>query len=78
MTLLNATKNQSYLILSISQCDEAIKSRFFQLGFIPGRQIILKRKAPLFGDPLLIEVDDSQIALTKAEANLIQIQNIEA
>jgi Fe2+ transport system protein FeoA len=78
MTLLNATKNQTYLISSISECDEAIKSRFFQLGFIPGRQILLRRKAPLFGDPLLIEIDDSQVALTKTEANLIQIQQLEA
>jgi Fe2+ transport system protein FeoA len=78
MTLLNATKNQLYLISSISECDEAIKSRFFQLGFIPGREILLKRKAPFFGDPLLVEIDDSQIALTKSEANLIQIQNLEA
>ncbi len=78
MTLLNALKNQTYLISAILECDDAIKSRFFQLGFIPGNKILLKRKAPLFGDPLLVEIDDSQIALTKSEANLIQIENLEA
>jgi Fe2+ transport system protein FeoA len=74
MTLLNAEKNQPYTITQILPCDELLRSRFFQLGFIPGSELILRRKAPVFGDPLLFEIGDSQIAITKSEAILVEIE----
>lgn len=74
MTLEKSKKNQVYKIINIEAPDEAMKSRFFQLGFNPGSTLLLKRKAPFFGDPLLFEVGDSQIALTKLEASYIKVE----
>lgn len=51
--------------------------RLIQLGFYEGALVTLKRKAPIFGDPLLFQVGESQIALTKAEASEIEVIEIE-
>jgi Fe2+ transport system protein FeoA len=76
MNLIDAKRNQLYTITKLLDCDKSIQSRFFQLGFMPGNELILKRKAPLFGDPLLFEIGDSQIALTKLEAALIEVDKV--
>jgi Fe2+ transport system protein FeoA len=73
MTLLEASKNTNYTIQSILTDEEVISSRFYKLGFYPGANISFKRKAPLFGDPLLFQIGESQVALTKSEAKLIEI-----
>ena len=39
----------------------------------PGARIMLKRKAPLFFDPLLVQVELSQFALSKNEAKAIEV-----
>ncbi len=78
MNLLNAKKHNVYIIKEVSTSDESLRTRFFHLGFSPGNALTLKRKAPLFGDPLLFEVGDSQIALTKNEAKLIEVEKLEA
>ena len=78
MNLLNAKKHSVYIIKEVSTSDGGLKTRFFHLGFTPGNSLTLKRKAPLFGDPLLYEVGDSQIALTKNEAKLIEVEKLEA
>jgi len=77
MNLINAKKNETYIIIDILKCSDEIQSRFNQLGFNLGSKIVLKRKAPFFGDPLLFEVGESQIALTKNEASLIKIDLIQ-
>ena len=73
MTLDKSTKNITYLIKSINAPDEKTQKRFFQLGFNLGKKLTLKRKAPFFGDPLLFEIAESQVALTKVEASYIEI-----
>lgn len=77
MKLLDAKKNKKYKIIKIEVSDESTLCRFSQLGFIPGENIFLKRKAPLFGDPLLFAVGESQVALTKSEALLVEIEEFQ-
>jgi Fe2+ transport system protein FeoA len=76
MNLSKSIKNKIYKILNIDAPDEALKSRLFQLGFNIGCTILLKRKAPFFGDPLLFEIGESQIALTKLEASYILVEEV--
>ena len=76
MNLAQSKKNIVYKVEDIKSDSELIKSRLFQLGFTLGNTLILKRKAPIFGDPLLFEIGVSQIALTKEEASLIQVSEI--
>lgn len=73
MTLDKAERNKAYTIKQILENEEEITARFYKLGIYPGGQIILKRKAPLFSDPLLFDVDGCQIALTKKEAALLEV-----
>ncbi len=73
MNLSQTRKHIKYIIKSINAPDEVIQTRFFQLGFNEGSLIYLKRKAPIFGDPMLFEIGESQVALTKAEACFIEV-----
>lgn len=74
MKLSKSAKDQWYTIESIEHQNEDLVSRFQKLGIFPGAQIMLKRKAPLFKDPLLFLVNDSLIALTKSEAACVEIR----
>ena len=76
MKLSKSVKNQKYKIINIDAPDADLRSRFFQLGFNPGASILLKRKAPIFSDPLLFEIGESQIALTKQEASYILVEEV--
>jgi Fe2+ transport system protein FeoA len=44
------------------------------LGFVNGATIEVKKKAPLFKEPLLVEVRGRLIALSKAEAELVSVE----
>jgi len=51
-----------------------IESRLMHLGFVDGATIEVKMKAPLFKEPLLVEVRGRLIALSKAEADLVNVE----
>lgn|GEM_PF-1529996 len=51
-----------------------IESRLMHLGFIHGSKIIIKKKAPVFKEPILVEVRGRMVALTKAEAALVNVE----
>ena len=51
-----------------------IESRLMHLGFVDGAKIVVKRKAPFFKEPLLVEVRGRLIALSKAEAELVTVE----
>ena len=53
-----------------------VESRLMHLGFIPGEEIMVKRKAPIFHEPLLVEVRGRPVALNKLEASLIKVELI--
>ncbi|MBD63771.1 MAG: hypothetical protein CME62_01075 [Halobacteriovoraceae bacterium] len=76
MTLETATIDKSYRIMSLEDIDEALKARLFQFGLVPGSIVRLKRKAPLFSDPFLIEVSGSQIVISKEHARVVGIEEI--
>lgn len=72
MDLSKAIKNTKYKVSEISS--QEIESRLLNFGIYPGAEVTLKRKAPIFGNPMLFEIDDRQIALTKEEAKLIFVE----
>lgn len=51
-----------------------IESRLMHLGFIHGQTIKITKKAPIFQEPLLVEVRGRLIALSASEAKLIQVE----
>ncbi len=52
--------------------DAFIISRLQELGFIRGERILFKTKI-IFGEPLIVEVRGTQIALRKSEADCIYV-----
>ena len=57
MKLSEAIEGQFYFIQKLEHSDENVISRFCKMGIYPGAQILLKRRAPIFKDPLLFEID---------------------
>ncbi len=51
-----------------------IESRLMHLGFIFGARIKVTKKAPLFQEPLLVEVRGRHVALSQAEAKLVEVE----
>lgn len=71
--LSETVKNKSYIVHSVTGEDISLTSKLNQVGFIEGERVSFLRRAPLFKDPILFKVGDSQIALTKNEANCITV-----
>ncbi|WP_204336804.1 FeoA family protein [Cryomorpha ignava] len=63
--------NETVEILDLDTND--LGQRLGEMGFWPGKSIQLLISAP-FGDPLAFKVDNTIIALRKAEAKLIRVK----
>ena len=70
--LSQAKKRVKYIIQHVDGDSESL-SRLNKLGFYPGQTVTLKRKAPLFGNPMLFQIEHGQYALTKNEAALVEV-----
>lgn len=75
MNLSQLIKNRTYIISEIKDAEEHLVKRYFQLGLVPGAEIILKRKAPIFRDPIIFQVEGTQVVLTKAEASIVEVHD---
>lgn len=53
--------------------DSPLKSKFLELGFTPGQEIIVSFVAP-FGDPIAVTINEFTIALRKEEADLLNVE----
>lgn len=51
-----------------------IESRLMHLGFLDGEVIKVTKKAPLFKEPLLVEVRGRSVALSYSEAELVAVE----
>ena len=72
MNLSQAKKKRTYRIKAVSDENESFRIRAAQLGLVIGQDVTLKHYAPLFKDPMLFQVDQSLIALTREEARMIE------
>lgn len=77
MNLSNAELNCHYKIDSISEENDDIRKRLYTHGFLPGERVLVKTKAPIFKDPILVQLQGMQIALTRFEAMQIFISSVE-
>lgn len=78
MTINEAPLNKKLTVLSFSNEVERdlsdIEARLMHLGFLSGHTIRVTRKAPLFQEPLLVEVRGRQVALSREEAMLVTVE----
>lgn len=78
MTINQAPMNTKLIVRSFTIHDERelsdIESRLMHLGFMDGEIIRITRKAPLFKEPLLVEVRGRSVALSFDEASLVRVE----
>lgn len=76
MTLDQAKPNHCYILEAFEVDDEYLQARLIHFGFTPGIKITLKRRAPIFKDPLLVDVDGSQIMISRSQAKLLSVKEV--
>jgi Fe2+ transport system protein FeoA len=78
MTINQAPLNTKLIVKSFMPQDVGefsdLESRLMHLGFIAGEEIRITRKAPLFKEPLLVEVRGRAVAMTFDEAGLVSVE----
>lgn len=72
MRLSQAQDSVKYRIKQVHANDLA--SMYLRFGLVPGEELLIRCRAPIFGDPLLIETESGQYALTKSEAWHIEVE----
>ena len=72
LKLSDATVSQWYRIERLEGPDQECR-RLLDLGFTPDEQVAVVRSTPL-GDPLVVVVRGTQLALRKREASWILVQ----
>lgn len=53
---------------------DVISRRLRELGFVPGESVRVVARAPLGGDPLLVQVGFTRFALRRSEAARIEVE----
>ncbi len=78
MTINQAPMNANLVVRSFHTDEERelsdLESRLMHLGFLHGEVIRVTRKAPLFKEPLLVEVRGRSVALSFDEASLVKVE----
>ena len=73
MTLRDGTTGMNLKISEIG--DSALKERLMTMGLIPGTKVQILRSAPL-GDPIAIRVRSYNLAIRKAAAEKIAVEQV--
>ena len=73
MTLRDGTTGMNLKISEIG--DSALKERLMTMGLIPGTKVQILRSAPL-GDPIAIRVRSYTLAIRKADAEKIAVEQV--
>ncbi len=78
MTINQAPMNTKLIVRSFPNHEVReftdLESRLMHLEFIHGEIIRITRKAPMFKEPLLVEVRGRSVALTSEEAALVLVE----
>lgn len=72
-TLATMTKGQRATVVGLDAADDpAGARRLFDLGFVPGAEVQMVRRAPL-ADPIVFRVAGYEIALRREQARSISV-----
>jgi Fe2+ transport system protein FeoA len=80
MTLNDSKPLKKYQIVELicqDQNDPRV-IRLKQFGFIPGHSLSCKQLSPWLKNPILFEIRGMRVALTKEEASLVKVKEIES
>ncbi|MGO5129911.1 FeoA family protein [Mitsuokella jalaludinii] len=73
MTLKDGKTGMTLKIVKIEESE--LKQRMMTMGLIPGTKVKILRSAPL-GDPIAISIRSYNLALRRADAEKVQVQQI--
>ncbi len=73
-TLKDAKVGQTYKVVKLHG-QGAIKRRIMDMGITKGVQIYIRKFAPL-GDPMELQVRGYELSLRKADADMIEVEQI--
>lgn len=77
MTLADISPIRYYRILALTATEESVMAtRLRQLGFVPGMRFVCEAVAPLVKNPYLVRIRGINVALSRNEALLINIEEI--
>jgi ferrous iron transport protein A len=62
-------------IVRLSSGEKNYRHRLISMGLIPGAELIVSRIAPL-GDPIEVQVRGFSLSLRKAEAGILQLEEV--
>lgn len=78
MTLIDATLNSRLKVTSFPDQDlnelNDLQSKLIHLGFHHGEVVRVLKKAPLFGEPILVEVRGRMVAMSRSEAECVTVE----
>jgi Fe2+ transport system protein FeoA len=78
ITINQAPMDTKLIVRSFQGTEESvssdIESRLMLLGFFDGETVQVRKRAPWFKAPLLVEVRGRMIALSLSEAKLIKVE----
>lgn len=78
MTINQAPLHTKLIVKSFSSHEVGefsdVQSRLMHMGFIAGEEVRITRKAPIFKEPLLVEVRGRSVAMTLEEAGLVSVE----
>ncbi len=76
MNLTSIEKNRTYTISKLNVEDETVLIQLKNLKLLEGASVKLIRKAPWFKDPLIVEIENSQIVISANEASLVEVSEV--
>ncbi len=76
MRLSELVKGRHGTVLAVNDAHPAdpIARRLRDLGFVPGEPLRVVARAPLGGDPMLVQIGSTRFALRRAEAARVSIR----
>lgn len=70
---LDKCPENTHCIIVESDLPDSFRSRLMGLGWLPGREVKVLRRAPL-GDPTLYLIDSTEISLRQDDSKLIKVE----
>ena len=70
---LDALPANSSAIITAVRGQGALQQRFFDMGFIPGAQLVKVCSAPLL-DPIEVRIMDYAVSLRRQEARMVEVK----
>lgn len=75
LTLADLSPGERAEIVGYAKCDRAYRNQLLAMGLTPSARFTVLRRAPL-GDPILIQIHDSQLSLRINEASILQLKRV--